>query len=85
MTSQLPSFWCLFLSYQLQKNTEKWAAVTSLRPFLFRDDFNVILLHTELAIRQSSGSGQVIIRKSIVKQLLSSLQVNGQSMGSQRL
>ena len=40
MTSQLPHFWCLFLSYQLQKNTENGAAVTSLRPFLFRNDFN---------------------------------------------
>ena len=39
MTSQLPHFWCLFLSYQLQKNTENGAAVTSLRSFLFRDEF----------------------------------------------
>ena len=39
MTSQLPRFWFLFLSYQLQKNIENGTAVTSLRPFLFRDDF----------------------------------------------
>ena len=39
MTSHLPRFRCLFLSYQLQKKTENGAAVTSLRPFLFRDDF----------------------------------------------
>ena len=39
MTSQLPSFWCLFLSCQQQKNTENGAAVTS---FLFRDDFKRI-------------------------------------------
>ena len=40
MTSQLPNFWCLFLSYQLQKNThQNGAAVRSLRPFLFRDNF----------------------------------------------
>ena len=39
MTSQLPRFWCLFLSCQQEKNTENWAAVMSLRSFLFRDDF----------------------------------------------
>ena len=40
MTSQLPRFWCLFLSSQQQKKTtENGAAVTSLRSFLFRDDF----------------------------------------------
>ena len=39
MTSQLPRFRCLFLSCQQQKNTENGAAVTSLRSFLFRDDF----------------------------------------------
>ena len=40
MTSQLPHFWCLFLSCQQQKkNTEKGAVVTSLRSFLFCDDF----------------------------------------------
>ena len=37
MTSQLPRFWCLFLSCQQQKNTGNGAAVTSLRSFLFRD------------------------------------------------
>ena len=40
MTSQLPHFWSLFLSYQQQKNIENGAALTSLRSFLFRDDFN---------------------------------------------
>ena len=39
MTSQLPHFWCLFLSCQQQKNTENGAAVTSLRSFLLRDNF----------------------------------------------
>ena len=39
--SQLPRFWCLFLSCQQQKNTENGAAVTSDRSFLFRDDFNM--------------------------------------------
>ena len=32
MTSQLPGFWCLFLSCQQQKNTKNRAAVTSLGP-----------------------------------------------------
>ena len=40
MTSQLPCFGCLFLSCKQQKNTENRAAVTSLRSFLFRDDFS---------------------------------------------
>ena len=40
MTSQLPRFWCLFLSCRKQKNTEKWADVTSLRSFLFCQGFN---------------------------------------------
>ena len=48
MSSQLPLFWCLFLSYQLQKNpTKNGAAVTSLRSFLFRDDFSDYLIGTE--------------------------------------
>ena len=33
-------FLVVFLSYQLQKNTKNGAAVTSLRPFLFRNDFS---------------------------------------------
>ena len=45
MTSQLPRFRCLFLSCQQQKNTKNGAAVTSLRSFLFRDDFKVITSH----------------------------------------
>ena len=40
MTSQLYHFRCLFLSCQQQKNTKNGAAVTSLRSFVFRDDFN---------------------------------------------
>ena len=40
MTSQLPRFWCLFLSCQQQKNIKNGTAVTSLRSFLFRDDFS---------------------------------------------
>ena len=39
MTAQLPHFRCTFLSYQQQKNTENRVAVTSLRSFLFHDDF----------------------------------------------
>ena len=42
MTSQLPGFWCLFLSCQQQKNTKNRAAVTSLRSFLFCDDFSLL-------------------------------------------
>ena len=39
MTSQLPRFQCLFLGYQQQKKTKNRAAVTSLRSFLFHDNF----------------------------------------------
>ena len=39
MTSQLPRFRCIFLICQQQKNTKNGAAVTSLRSFLFCDDF----------------------------------------------
>ena len=39
MTSQLPNFWCLFAAGSLEKDTENRAAVTSLRSFLFCDDF----------------------------------------------
>ena len=42
MTSQLPRFRCLFLSCQQQKNTKNGAVVTSLRSFLFHDDFRII-------------------------------------------
>ena len=41
MTSQLPCFGCLFLSCQQQKNTKNGAAVTSLRSFLFHEDFRM--------------------------------------------
>ena len=44
MTSQLPRFWCLYLSCQQQKNTKNGAAVKSLRSFLFRDDFSTFVL-----------------------------------------
>ena len=47
MTSQLPRFWCLFLSCQQQKNTENGAAVTSLRSFLFHDDFTYIIMENK--------------------------------------
>ena len=40
MTLQLPSFGCLFLSCQQQKDTKNRAAVTSLRSFLFYDNFS---------------------------------------------
>ena len=39
MTSQLPRFWCIFLSCQQQKKRRKWGS-WSLRSFLFRDDFS---------------------------------------------
>ena len=40
MTSQLPRFWCYFAVGSWKKDTENGAAVTSLRFFLFRDDFS---------------------------------------------
>ena len=42
MTSQLPCFRCLFLRCQQQKTTENGAAVTSLKSFLFCDNFSWI-------------------------------------------
>ena len=46
MSSHLPLFWCLFLSYQLRKKpTKNGSAVTSLRSFLFRDDFSDNLIN----------------------------------------
>ena len=53
MTSQLPCFWCLFFSCQQQKKTnENGAAVTSLRSFLFRDDFS--LNETQIVLDRES-------------------------------
>ena len=40
MTLQLSAFWCFFAAGSWEKDTENRAAVTSLRFFLFRDDFN---------------------------------------------
>ena len=40
MTSQLPCFWCLSQLPAAKKHTKNEAAVTSLRSFLFSDDFN---------------------------------------------
>ena len=40
MTSQLPRFWWVFFAAgSCEKDTKSGAAVTSLRLFLFRDDF----------------------------------------------
>ena len=41
MKSKLPRFRSLFLSCQQQKNTKNGAAVTSLRSFLFHEDFRM--------------------------------------------
>ena len=49
MTSQLPNFLCLFLSCQQQINTENEAAVTSLRSFLFCDNF-ILFIFTCLSL-----------------------------------
>ena len=54
--SLLPSFRCLFLSCQQQKNTEKGAAVTSLRSFLFRDDFT--RLHIDSYLRDPTTNSE---------------------------
>ena len=40
--SQLPCFWCLFLSCQQQKTTQNRTTVTSVRSFLFYDDFRML-------------------------------------------
>ena len=46
MTSQLPRFCCLLLLPVEKKDTKNGAAVTSLRPFLFCEDFNIhLILH----------------------------------------
>ena len=42
MTSQLPHFRYFFTAGSWEKDTENRAAVTSLRPFLFRDDFTYV-------------------------------------------
>ena len=57
MTSQLTRFWGLFLSYRQLKNTKKGAVVTSLRFFLFCDDFNLVNL--SLSYRNLHKSEQV--------------------------
>ena len=45
MTSQLPRFGCLSLLPAAKKHTKNGAAVTSLRPFLFRDDFSSMYVY----------------------------------------
>ena len=40
MASQLLRFLCFFAAVSWEKDTKNGAAVTSLRPFLFRDEFN---------------------------------------------
>ena len=44
MTSQLPRFRCFFAAGSWERNTENGAAVTSLRSFLFLDNFSTISL-----------------------------------------
>ena len=56
MTSQLPRFRYLFLSYQLQKTPLNRVAVASLRPFLFCDDFRIFQLSLQpIQIRITTG------------------------------
>ena len=43
MASQLPRFWCFFATGSWEKDTKNKAAVTSLRSFLFCDDFSTFL------------------------------------------
>ena len=64
--SQLPHFWCLFLSCQQQKNTENGAAVTSLRSSLFRDDFSLpILPFYDVHALKLSYSATVVLKVNI--------------------
>ena len=51
MTSQLLRFRSLFLSCQQQKNNKNGAAVTSLRSFLFRDNFSQTIDDTHWALK----------------------------------
>ena len=71
MTSQLPCFQCLFLSCQQQKNpTKNRAAVTSLRSFLFLDNFskNIFLFkelkerHIFLLLHDSIQGSKIILK-----------------------
>ena len=59
MTSQLPCFWCLFLSCQQQKDSENGAAVTSFRSFLFRDNFRNQALQVWFLSCGTVGKSQV--------------------------
>ena len=48
MTSQLP-LGVFFSAASSKKNTKNGAAVTSLRSFLYRDDFSVVLWKVNIA------------------------------------
>ena len=39
--SEMPHFWCFFAAGLWEKDTENRAAETSLRSFLFRDNFRI--------------------------------------------
>ena len=49
MTSQLPHVWCFFAAGSWEKDNENGAAVTSLRSFLFCDDFKSIFTQLKVA------------------------------------
>ena len=49
MTSQLLCFRCFYAAGSWEKDTENRAAVTSLRSFLFRDDFSFDTFYAKLS------------------------------------
>ena len=74
MTSQLPRFWCFFAAASWEKETENGAAVTSLRSFLFRDDFRTI--RTLVAIKKNTVNINFIIKSTLLLYFLAKLGFN---------
>ena len=62
MTLELPRFLCFFGCWQLRKDTENGAAVTSLRSFLFRNDFRRSEMNVEVCEEFSH-----VFRKHVLK------------------
>ena len=61
-------FRCHFLSYQLQKrNTKNGAVVTSLRPFLFCDDFSIFLNSFVLKTLCNITTEKCVTKVSIIR------------------
>ena len=66
MTSELPHFSCFFAAGSWEKDIENGAAVTSLRSFLFRDDFNKLVINLLILVTLILATNYLLLTQYIL-------------------